>query len=325
MQMISNCTDVELKKAAKALKDGHLVVFPTETVYGLGADATNKKVVDRIYSVKGRPTDHPLIVHVSGIKKIQQWAIEIPDFAIELGRKFWPGPLTLILKRSKVAENYITGNQDYVALRVPGHPVALELIRNYENIGGLGVVAPSANRFGAVSPTSAGDATEELGTFLSGEDFIIDGGNCELGIESTIIDCTGLTPIIIRPGCITGQQIENSTGWKISAISKKNEIKTSGQLVSHYSPRAEIIKSSKVFEGEGFIAMDVFSTPLGAIRLASPKTIEEYAKILYKAFRAADHQGIAKVKIIPPSGIGLAASIVDRINKASAKSLKGKD
>ena len=325
MQMISNCTDVEVKKAAKALKDGHLVAFPTETVYGLGADATNETVVDRVYSVKRRPTNHPLIVHVSEIDKIEQWTIGNPDYAMELGREFWPGPLTLILKRSKLATDYITGNQEYVALRVPGHPVALELIRHFENFGGLGVVAPSANRFGAVSPTSAGDVTEELGAFLSSEDLIIDGGNCELGIESTIIDCTGLNPMIIRPGFITAQQIENSTGWRISAIAKKNDIKSSGQLVSHYSPRAEIIVSSEVFEGEGFIAMDIFTTPLGALRLASPKTVEEYAKILYKAFRSADHRGIAKVKIIPPSGSELAASIVDRINKASAKSLKGKN
>ena len=322
MEIISNPTQIDIEKAAKALINGHLVAFPTETVYGLGADATNEKAVSRIYSVKDRPLDHPLIVHVSSINKLEDWATDIPDYAIKLAREFWPGPLTVILKRSKLAKNYITGNQEYVALRVPGHPVALELIRNFESLGGLGIVAPSANRFGAVSPTSAGDVTEELGAHLASKDLIIDGGNCEVGIESTIIDCTGLHPRIIRPGFITTQQIENTIGRNLHALNEQYDMKSSGQSVSHYSPRAEIIESSEVLSGEGFIAMDIFPTPLGAIRLASPKTNEEYAKILYKAFRAADSQGLAKVKIIPPAGNGLAASIADRINKASTKSLK---
>jgi L-threonylcarbamoyladenylate synthase len=177
MEIISNPTQVEIKKAAQALKDGHLVAFPTETVYGLGADATNEKAVSRIYSVKGRPTDHPLIVHISSINQLDKWAVDIPEYAIKLAKEFWPGPMTLILKRNKIAKDFITGGQDNVGVRVPSHPVAIGLLSEFEKLGGSGVVAPSANRFSAVSPTNTYAVTEEIGGKLSKSDIIIDGGN----------------------------------------------------------------------------------------------------------------------------------------------------
>ena len=173
MEIIANMTEGVIKKAAKALKDGHLVAFPTETVYGLGADATNEKAVARIYSVKGRPADHPLIVHISSINKINEWAVDIPEYALKLARDFWPGPMTLILKRSDLAKNFITGGQDNVGVRVPSHPLAFELLNEFEKLGGLGIAAPSANRFGAVSPTSSKAVVEEIGSKLSKLDFII--------------------------------------------------------------------------------------------------------------------------------------------------------
>ena len=182
MEFISNCTADAISNAAKALIDGHLVAFPTETVYGLGADATNEKAVSRIYSVKGRPSDHPLIVHISSMNKLDQWAIDIPDYAIKLAREFWPGPMTLILPRTDLAKDFITGGQNNVGIRVPAQPIALALLKKFEELGGQGVAAPSANRFGAVSPTTARAVEEELGSFFDKNDLVLDGGPCLVGI-----------------------------------------------------------------------------------------------------------------------------------------------
>ena len=194
MTIISSCTLSTLKEAAKSLKQGNLVAFPTETVYGLGADATNKDAVARIYDVKGRPTGHPLIVHISSINNLDKWAQQIPEYAITLARTFWPGPMTLILPRTELAKDFITGGQDNVGIRVPSHPLALSLLKEFESLGGLGIAAPSANRFGRVSPTSAQAVQEELSEYLTLDDLILDGGPCQIGIESTIIDCTKQTP-----------------------------------------------------------------------------------------------------------------------------------
>jgi tRNA threonylcarbamoyl adenosine modification protein (Sua5/YciO/YrdC/YwlC family) len=183
MEFISNCTADAILNAAKALKDGHLVAFPTETVYGLGADATNAKAISRIYSVKGRPTDHPLIVHISSINKLADWATDLPDYAIKLAREFWPGPMTLILPRSEMAKDFITGGQNNVGLRVPDQPIALALLRMFEELGGKGVAAPSANKFGAVSPTTAEDVNEELAKFLTSNDLVL-SNSVESGSKS---------------------------------------------------------------------------------------------------------------------------------------------
>ena len=186
--------------AAANLLAGNLVAFPTETVYGLGADATNASAIARIYEVKGRPADHPLIVHIADLKYLEQWISDIPEYAIELARAFWPGPMTLVLKRSELAKNFITGNQNTVGIRIPNNSLALGLLEAFHKIGGAGVAAPSANRFGQVSPTSAAAVKEELGNYLAESDLVLDGGPSEVGLESTIIDCTGDEPIMTREG-----------------------------------------------------------------------------------------------------------------------------
>jgi L-threonylcarbamoyladenylate synthase len=319
MEIISNCTQDVIEKAAKALTDGHLVAFPTETVYGLGADATNEKAVSRIYSVKGRPTDHPLIVHISSINQLEKWAIDIQKYAIKLARDFWPGPMTLILKRSAVAKDYITGGQSNVGLRVPSQPIALALLAEFEKNGGFGIAAPSANRFGAVSPTTASDVSEELQTYLNREDLILDGGQCSVGLESTIIDCTGSLPIILRPGAITKEMINYSIGIDEIKGSEKSKIRVSGSLESHYSPKAAVFIDLLPSPGDGFIAMNDIPTPSGAIRLASPISIEEYAKDFYTALRLGDKKGLKRINVIQPEGSGLAEAIRDRLSKAASR------
>jgi len=317
MAKIIECTQDAVKKAAKALKDGHLVAFPTETVYGLGADASNEKAVSRIYSVKGRPTNHPLIVHISSFNKLGNWAIDVPNYAIKLAKEFWPGPMTLILKRNYSAKDFITGGQDYVGVRVPSHPIASELLNEFERIGGVGVVAPSANRFGAVSCTTSQSVYEELKEFLNSDDSIIRAEQCLIGIESTIIDCTNQAPIILRPGAVTSDLIHHSTGKKPDLTSSKSNKEVSGTLKSHYAPKAKIVLNSLPEFGEGFIAMADIPTPKGAIRLSSPTDVEMYAKELYESFRLADRKNIKVVKVMMPSGQGLALAIRDRLAKAS--------
>jgi|688.fasta_scaffold349824_1 L-threonylcarbamoyladenylate synthase len=318
MEMVSNPTHGQIKNAAKSLKDGHLVAFPTETVYGLGADATNAKAVSRIYSVKGRPIDHPLIVHISSINQIEKWASDFPDYAISLAKEFWPGPMTLILNRSELAKDFITGGQHNIGLRVPNQPIALSLIKEFELLGGLGIAAPSANKFGAVSPTTAGAVEEELGSFLELEDLILDGGSSEVGVESSIIDCTKDHPFALRPGAITNKMIENITGFKVQFNQDKSEIRAAGLLESHYSPRAKVFVDKTAEPGDGFIALAHIPTPTGVIRLASPENIEEYARDLYRALRAGDQKGLKKIKIIQPEGDGLALAIRDRSGKAAS-------
>jgi L-threonylcarbamoyladenylate synthase len=319
MEIISNCTQGVIEKAAKALTAGHLVAFPTETVYGLGADATNEKAVSRIYSVKGRPTDHPLIVHISSINLLGKWAIDIQEYAIKLARDFWPGPLTLILKRSELAKDFITGGQSNVGLRVPSQPIALALLAEFEKNGGLGIAAPSANRFGAVSPTSASDVNEELQTYLNSDDLILDGGQCSVGLESTIIDCTGSMPIILRPGAITKEMIDNSINIDEVKSDNKSDIRASGSLESHYSPNAEVFIDLPPNPGDGFIAMNDIPTPSGVIRLASPMSIEQYAKDFYTALRLGDRKGLKRINVIQPEGSGLAEAIRDRLSKAASR------
>jgi len=318
MEIISNPTQVEIKKAAKALKDGHLVAFPTETVYGLGADATNEKAVSRVYSVKGRPTDHPLIVHISSINQLDKWAVDIPEYAIKLAEEFWPGPMTLILKRSELAKNFITGGQENVGVRVPSHPIALALLSEFEKLGGAGIAAPSANRFGAVSTTTAEDVNEELGSFLNLNDSILDGGSSLIGVESTIIDCRKTSPSILRPGAISITMIEDVTSYIVPKNFATKNIRVSGLLQNHYSPKAEVVINSTPQSGDGFIALDDVPTPTGVIRLASPVNLEEFAHLLYSALRAGDRLKITRVVVIQPDGEDLAHAIRDRLVRASS-------
>ena len=319
MEIILNCTQDSIKKAAKALKDGHLVAFPTETVYGLGADASSPTSVARIYEVKGRPTDHPLIVHISSTSQMDKWVVDVPEYAINLARSFWPGPITLILKRSQIAKDFITGGQNLVGLRVPNHPTALMLIKEFENLGGTGIAAPSANRFGAVSPTTSDAVVEELDTFLSSKDLVLNGGSSDVGIESTIIDCSGVAPKILRPGVISKEQVEKVCRLQSGDNVSGSKVKASGLLISHYSPVAEVVLDGKTSPGDGFFAMAEIQTPTGAIRLGSPATIEEYAKKLYSVLRLADQKGLKRISVSQPSGDGLAIAIRDRLSKAAAR------
>ncbi|MEY3129019.1 MAG: hypothetical protein RL405_339 [Actinomycetota bacterium] len=308
-------TRPEIRLAAQALKAGHLVAFATETVYGLGADASNAAAVARIYETKGRPADHPLIVHVSDAKQLDVWALEVPDYARKLAADFWPGAMTLVLKRSQAAKDFVTGGQDTVGVRVPSHAVALELLREFEQLGGLGVAAPSANRFGKVSPTTAQAVEEELGRYLAEQDLILEGGASEVGIESTIIDCTTARPRILRLGAITEHMIEQSTGLQVS--NEQSEIRVSGSLESHYSPNAKLVLNDEAHNGDGFIALSAHETPAGAIRLCSPETSEEYAQQLYAALRRADELNLSRVVAITPTGDELSLAIADRLLRAS--------
>ena len=314
-QFVSRCTADAMSNAATSLLAGHLVAFPTETVYGLGADASNPEAVAKIYRAKGRPADHPLIVHIGSMDGIGYWADEISEYAIALARTFWPGPMTLICKRSPEAKDFITGGQETVGLRVPDHVVALALLDAAKRLGVQGIAAPSANRFGHVSPTTADAVREELDQYLSPQDIILDGGPSQVGVESTIIDCTGNNPHILRPGAITQAMIEEVTGLKVTDA--VNEIRVSGSLENHYAPQATVALDTTPQPGDGYIAMSDKQTPAGVIRLASPQSVEEYARILYSSLRDADSQKLTRICIDQPRGDGLAIAICDRLQRAA--------
>jgi L-threonylcarbamoyladenylate synthase len=320
--------------AAANLLAGGLVAFPTETVYGLGADACNADALARVYSVKGRPADHPLIVHVASMDVLGDWASDVPAYAIALARDFWPGPMTLVVRRSQLAVDFVTGGQDTVGVRVPNHPVALGLLEAFARVGGRGVAAPSANRFGNVSPTTAKAVNDELGEYMAEGDLILDGGACDVGVESTIIDCTGDAPRILRPGAITAQMIAASTGLRVGGkftyskedlagitvndeAVEREEIRVSGSLDSHYAPVATVVLDQFPVAGQGFIAMADVATPVGVVRLAAPKSDEDFARVLYAALRAADEQGLKSVVVAQPVGDGIAVAIRDRLMRAA--------
>jgi len=321
---ISNCTADAMRDAAANLARGALVAFPTETVYGLGADATNAQAVARIYEVKGRPSDHPLIVHIADLKYLEQWISDIPEYAISLARKFWPGPMTLILRRSELAKDFITGGQDTVGIRIPDNSLALGLLEAFHKLGGAGIAAPSANRFGQVSPTTAEAVQEELGSYLSDTDLVLDGGQSEVGVESTIIDCTWEVPRILRPGAITIEMIEEVLGLKVSdSIDKKSDvfkqedIRVSGSLENHYAPKAKVFLDQQPVDGSGFIALESINTPDGVVRLAAPESVEEFARVLYSALREGDHQNLDSIYVAQPTGEGLAVAIRDRLSRSA--------
>lgn len=311
-QLLAALTD-----AAEHLMAGGLVAFPTETVYGLGANAEDPTAVDKIYLTKGRPKDHPLIIHIAHSSDAKHFATEIPEYAHALMRDYWPGPMTLILRRSGNAGDFVTGKQDTVGLRIPDHPVALALLLAFRKAGGNGLAAPSANRYGSVSPTTANAVVAELGDFLEANDIVLDGGSSQVGVESTIIDCTQDAPRILRPGAITAQMIQDSTKLNLAG-GERTSIRVSGSHAKHYSPRAKVIVGGEPKSGSGFLALAEEPTPSGAIRLASPVDLEQYAAVLYSALRSADEQGLSELNVIPPSGDGLAIAIRDRIQRAAA-------
>ena len=308
-----------MEDAAATLLAGGLVAFPTETVYGLGADARNADAVARIYSVKGRPVDHPLIVHVASMDALGNWASHVPEYAISLARDFWPGPMTLVVHRSELAADFVTGGQNTVGVRVPNHPVALGLLEAFARAGGKGVAAPSANRFGNVSPTTAKAVSDELCEYMADGDLILDGGACDVGVESTIIDCTGDVPKILRPGAVTPEMIADSTGLGVVDVENVEtpQIRVSGSLDNHYAPVATVLLDQSPIAGQGFIAMADIPTPDGVVRLAAPNSVDEFARILYAALRAADEQGLQIVVVTQPLGRAIAIAIRDRLKRAS--------
>jgi L-threonylcarbamoyladenylate synthase len=323
-QFLSNCSVDTLATAAQMLKEGSLVAFPTETVYGLGADATNVQAVARIYEVKGRPSDHPLIVHIADLKYLERWISDISEYAIALAREFWPGPMTLILHRSELAKDFITGGQDTVGIRIPDNSLALGLLEAFHKIGGSGIAAPSANRFGQVSPTTAAAVQEELGGYLSDNDIVLDGGPSEVGVESTIIDCTGKLPRILRPGAITIEMIEEVTGLIVlDSTDKKSDefqledIRVSGSLKNHYAPKAKVFLDQQPVAGSGFIALESTPNPSGVIRLAAPKSVEEFARVLYESLREGDRQNLGTIYVEQPTGNGLSMAIRDCLERSA--------
>ena len=315
--IISQCSLSVLRKSAEKLRAGDLVAFPTETVYGIGADAENKDAVARMYQVKNRPTGHPVIIHIAELNDVDYWAKDVPEYAINLMRDFWPGPMTLLLRRRDAAGDFLTGAQEIVGLRIPANSLALGLLNEFKAFGGKGIAAPSANRYGAVSPTTAEAVSQELSEYLSPNDQILDGGPCLVGVESTIIDCSSESPKILRPGAISAEMIEESTGIVLEEVGE-TKIRVSGSDKQHYAPKAKVIVDGQSQSGEGLIAMSDVATPEGVIRLAEPKSIEEYARVLYSALRMSDTQNLQTVRIIPPTGQGLAVAIRDRINRAGA-------
>jgi L-threonylcarbamoyladenylate synthase len=323
-QFLSNCSVDALSTAAKSIREGSLVAFPTETVYGLGADATNAQAVARIYGVKGRPSNHPLIVHIADLKYLEQWISDISEYAIALAREFWPGPMTLVLHRSELAKDFITGGQNTVGIRIPDNSLALGLLEAFHKLGGAGIAAPSANRFGQVSPTSAEAVQEELSNYLSVTDLVLDGGPSLVGLESTIIDCTGELPRILRPGAITIEMIEEVTDLNVSDSSEKKsdefqleDIRVSGSLENHYAPKAKVFLDQQPVDGSGYIALESVNTPDGVIRLAAPESVQEFARVLYSALREGDHQGLSSIYIDQPTGEGLAVAIRDRLSRSA--------
>ena len=312
-------TDVAV--AVSLLTKGQLCAIPTETVYGLAANALDMEAVARVFEAKDRPLDHPLIVHVETAADAMQWMTHLPQWAITLTQQVWPGPLTIVGNRTELASDAVTGGQDTVAVRVPSHPVAQEVLRELKAAGTLGLVAPSANRFGHVSPTSAAHVVADLGQYLiAHQDGILDGGECEVGLESTIVLATSEIPVILRPGAITADDIMRITGVAV-AESLTEAPRVSGDLDSHYSPKAKVVLVTELSEitepNAGLLAMAEITTPLGVSRLAAPINLEAFAHELYAALRAGDNLGLETIYVVPPTGTGLAQAINDRLRRAA--------
>ena len=302
----------EVRRAAQILRAGGLVAFPTETVYGLGADAASEKAVARLYAVKRRPGDHPVIVHFASAEKAFQWAADIPETARLLAKNFWPGPLTLILKRSAVAKNFVTGGQDTVGLRVPSHPVAQELLKAFSGA----IAAPSANRFGRVSPTMAAHVREDLGNDV---DLVLEGGPSEVGIESTIVDLSGGAAVLLRPGAISREQLEAI----VSLVDGKSSVRHSGGLERHYAPRtpARMVPAhaldKEISKGKS-VAVLAFSRPDERVDfwLRMPREPQAYAQRLYAALRELDSANCEQILVEAPPDTAEWAAVRDRLKRA---------
>jgi L-threonylcarbamoyladenylate synthase len=307
--------------AAKTIAAGQLCAIPTETVYGLAADATNPDAIARVFAAKGRPTNHPLIVHVENLKAANQWFSQLPIWATKLATEIWPGPLTIVAKRTELAIDVVTGGQDTVAVRVPSHPMAQQLLTKLSELGIAGVVAPSANRFGHVSPTSAEHVAKDLGEYLlANHDLILDGGVSEVGLESTIVLATGANPVILRPGAITKFDIEKITGLPVSTT-MENSPRVSGSLDSHYAPTAKVVlvKANEIPNDltAGYIGFGGIEIPSDVKVLLAAKNIEDYAANLYQALRAGDQANLSTIYAVLPDGDDLAIAVRDRLTRAA--------
>lgn len=302
-------------RAAAVLRAGGLVALPTETVYGLAADATNATAVARIFEVKGRPANHPLIVHLAAVEQLDDWAQRVPDWARLLATAYWPGPLTLILPKQAHVLDDVTGGQNTVGLRVPAHALTRQVLE----LLGTGVAAPSANRFGKVSPTTVEHVRADLDGLLDARDYLLDGGPCLVGVESTIVDCTGAAPRLLRAGAITAGMIEQTTG--LDVLEADGKVRASGTLASHYAPTAtvHIVGRDELsrFPGAGLIASAAVATPSGMTRLLSADDAGEYARGLYAALRASDEAGLSDVCAVLPDEAGLGAAVRDRLARAA--------
>ena len=303
-----------VRTAAQALAAGGLVGLPTETVYGLAAPAHNRESVARVFAVKSRPLDHPVIVHVAGPGSLADWGEAVPDYTHALAEALWPGPLTMVVPAADHVPRYLTGGQDTVGLRCPAHPVALALI---EAAGPL--AAPSANRFGQVSPTTAADVASDIGDRLDPfRDVILDGGACPVGVESTILDCTTSTVRVLRWGAVEIEQIEDLA--RVRVADGVSAVRAPGGLAAHYAPRARVHIGDTPEPGAGFLALAAVTTPAGAVRLAAPRTVRDYAAVLYRALRDADARGLPDVwAAAPDDGTALAVAVRDRLTRAAVR------
>ena len=315
-------------RAAELIRAGGLVAFPTETVYGLGADATDPAAVARIFAAKGRPSDHPLIVHLGEADLVEAWADVVPPEAHLLADAFWPGPLTMLLWRSPKAPDAVTGGRDTVGLRVPDHPLALRLLQAV----GDGVAAPSANRFGRVSPTTAADVVADLGDAV---DLVLDGGPCQVGVESTIVDLTGEAPVVLRPGGVGLDRLAEVLGRELvvhQGAAPERSARAPGMLAAHYAPTARVVVAEAASAAE--VSAELLARGEGRVGVLAPTVTdgladgvielepaggpEEYARLLYGRLRQADRLRVSWLVCVPPPARGVGVAVRDRLTRAAA-------
>lgn len=327
-------TTQDVARAAGVLQSGGLVAFPTETVYGLGALARRPAAVARIFAAKGRPADHPLIVHLPSVDHLDRWAVEVPDDARRLADAFWPGPLTLVLRRAPDVPDGVTGGRDTVGVRVPAHPVALALLEAVDD----GVAAPSANRFGHVSPTTAAHVVADLGAAV---DLVLDGGPCAVGLESTIVDVSGAAPEILRPGGVSAERLAEVLGVPLASWGGQGPARAPGMLAAHYAPRARVVVVERPEDVLGALAVAgegaVPGAVLGVLAPASLAALldqveaevvelepagppERFAAVLYDRLRQADRLGLAALVVVAPPAVGIGVAVRDRLARAEVGS-----
>jgi L-threonylcarbamoyladenylate synthase len=317
-------TDADLSRAVETLRRGGLVAFPTETVYGLGVDADNAAALARLYAVKGRPGEHPVIVHVGAPAQLSEWAADVPVAARRLGDELWPGPLTLVVRRAARVLDGVTGGGDTVGVRVPDQPVALALLRGF----GGGIAAPSANRFGHVSPTTAEDVRTDLGDDV---EVVLDDGPCPVGVESTIVDCTGDDLVILRPGGVTRERVEEVSGRAVG-VRGDGVTRAPGTLKSHYAPETTVLvvdpddlapRATALLAAGQRVAVlapvPVPPLPPDVIVLDGPADSDEYARVLYGRLREVDRRGVDVLLAVPPPDAGVGVAVGDRLRRAAGR------